>query len=76
MLNRTAGHPFLFTRDDWPALEISKPHIRRFDKAALLLDALDFFGVSLLKDIMPEITPTEEGGKGGGDFFIDKFAQL
>lgn len=35
-------------------------------------DALSFFGVSRLQDIMKEINPIHEGGKGKADYYIDK----
>lgn len=35
--------------------------------------AFNFFGVNRLQDIMLEINPPAEGGKGRGDFFIQKF---
>ena len=36
-------------------------------------DALKFFGVSKLKEIIIEINPENEGGKGRADYYIDKF---
>lgn len=39
-------------------------------------DALRFFGVSRLEDIMLELNPLAEGGRGRSDEFIDKFAAL
>lgn len=36
-------------------------------------DALAHFGVNRLQDIMKEINPPYEGGKGRADFYIDKF---
>lgn len=35
-------------------------------------DALDYFGVSRLQDIMKEINPDYEGGKGRADYYINK----
>ena len=35
-------------------------------------DALEFFGVSRLQDIMIEINPPHEGGKGRADYYIAK----
>lgn len=36
-------------------------------------DALRYFGVSRLQDIMKEINPPHEGGKGRADYYIDKY---
>lgn len=36
-------------------------------------DALDFFGVNKLQEIMLEINPEHEGGKGKSDYYIDKY---
>lgn len=36
-------------------------------------DALAFFGVKRLKEIIIEINPENEGGKGRADYYIDKF---
>ncbi len=38
--------------------------------------ALDFFGVSRLQDIMMEINPPAEGGRGRADHYIEKYAAL
>lgn len=37
--------------------------------------ALEFFGVNRLQDIMMEINPEHEGGKGKSDYYINKFNQ-
>lgn len=39
-------------------------------------DALNFFHVSRLQDIMLEINPSYEGGKGKADDYIQKYKQL
>ncbi len=39
-------------------------------------DAKAHFGVSRLQDIMLEINPPYEGGKGRADFFIDKYIAM
>ena len=36
-------------------------------------EALEFFGVTRLQDIMKEINPDYEGGKGKADFYINKY---
>lgn len=36
-------------------------------------EALRFFGVNSLKEIIIEINPENEGGKGKSDYYIDKF---
>ncbi len=36
-------------------------------------DALEYFGVNRLQDIMKEINPDYEGGKGRADYYINKF---
>lgn len=36
-------------------------------------DALNFFGVNKLQEIMLEINPEHEGGKGRADYYINKF---
>ena len=36
-------------------------------------DALQFFGVQSLKEIIIEINPPNEGGNGKADYYIDKF---
>ena len=36
-------------------------------------EALEYFGVKRLQDIMKEINPDYEGGKGRADFYINKF---
>ena len=36
-------------------------------------EALDFFGVNKLQEIMLEINPEHEGGKGRADYYINKF---
>ena len=38
-------------------------------------DALDYFGVTRLQDIMKEINPDFEGGKGKADFYINKYLE-
>jgi ABC-type multidrug transport system ATPase subunit len=38
-------------------------------------DALEYFGVSRLQDIMKEINPQHEGGKGCADFYINKYLE-
>ena len=38
-------------------------------------DALEFFGVNKLKEIIIEINPQNEGGKGKSDYYIDKFRE-
>lgn len=38
--------------------------------------AMDFFGVDRLQDIMLEINPPTEGGRGKADFYIQKYRQL
>lgn len=38
-------------------------------------EALDFFRVKHLQDIMLEINPTYEGGKGKADYYIEKYTQ-
>ncbi len=37
-------------------------------------EALRFFGVKTLEEIIVQINPAHEGGMGRGDYFIDKFA--
>lgn len=39
-------------------------------------DALSYFNVTRLQDIMKEINPAHEGGKGRADFYINKFVQM
>lgn len=39
-------------------------------------EALDFFNVDKLQDIMLEINPDYEGGRGKGDYYIAKFNAL
>ena len=39
-------------------------------------DALNFFGVQRLKEIIIEINPENEGGKGRADYYIDRFRGL
>ena len=39
-------------------------------------DAMAHFGVNKLQDIMIEINPPYEGGKGRADFYIDKFMAM
>ena len=36
----------------------------------------EIFGVNKLQDIMIEINPPYEGGKGRADFYIDKFMAM
>lgn len=38
-------------------------------------EAMEHFGVSCLQDIMVEINPPHEGGKGMADHYIDKFTK-
>lgn len=38
--------------------------------------AKEHFGVSRLQDIMKEINPPFEGGKGKADYYIDKYYSL
>ena len=38
--------------------------------------AMDFFGVERLQDIMLEINPPTEGGKGKADEYIEKYRRL
>ena len=38
-------------------------------------EAMDYFGVSRLQDIMIEINPQHEGGKGRADHYINKFLE-
>lgn len=38
--------------------------------------AKEFFGVSRLQDIMIEINPQTEGGKGKADYYIDKYLKM
>ncbi len=39
-------------------------------------DALKYFGVSKLQDIMKEINPPHEGGKGRADYYIQKYLTM
>ena len=39
-------------------------------------DALNFFGVTKLQDIMKEINPPHEGGKGKADYYIQKYLSM
>ena len=39
-------------------------------------DALQYFGVDRLQDIMKEINPPHEGGRGRADHYIDKYIAL
>ena len=37
---------------------------------------MDFFGVDRLQDIMLEINPPTEGGKGKADEYIEKYRRM
>ena len=39
-------------------------------------DALRYFGVNRLQDIMKEINPPHEGGKGRADYYIEKYIAM
>lgn len=39
-------------------------------------DALKYFNVTKLQDIMKEINPPHEGGRGRADFYIDKYTAI
>lgn len=39
-------------------------------------DALKYFNVTKLQDIMKEINPPHEGGRGRADYYIDKYTAI
>ena len=39
-------------------------------------DALNYFGVNRLQDIMKEINPPHEGGKGKADYYLEKYLAM
>lgn len=66
-----AGH-YRFTK----VLVLARSDREKCGKLAFFGDtaeALDFFGVQRLKEIIIEINPENEGGKGKADYYIDKF---
>ena len=62
----------LFTK----VLVIAKSSTENCGKLAFFgspYDALDYFGVDRLQDIMKEINPPHEGGKGRADHYINRY---
>lgn len=62
----------LFTK----VLVIAKSSVEKCGKLAFFGDpyeALDYFGVQRLQDIMKEINPPHEGGRGNADRYIEKY---
>lgn len=62
----------LFTK----VLVLAKSSVDNCGKLAFFgdpYDALEYFGVEKLQDIMKEINPPHEGGKGRADYYIDKY---